>query len=276
MGGKVLCPQCGHDETKVTDSRSDGNERIRKRRCVHCGHGFATVERVSVEGLYVKKRDGRVEPFSRTKLTQGITRAVGIGSLTTADINAFVERVTHSLQPTASGVPIPSVEIGKLVLQELHDSNAITDVARIRYAIVFLGTTTRAHSFHGLRDFLDWLDHAYGPRDVETPVDTPNRVIKCSGISEPFQLMKLEKSVAIAAKGRDKQDRVHTVASQVALVAKEALSGQAIVTSGQIAAEVLRALRSRDSMIYLRYASAVKGYRAVEDFWLDAIGLENN
>ncbi|GAB3795569.1 hypothetical protein GCM10027605_01830 [Micromonospora zhanjiangensis] len=54
---------------------------------------------------------------------------------------------------------------------------------------------------------------------------------------------------------------------------QEALRGQALVTSQQIAAETLNVLRSLDSLVYLRYASAVKRYRSVDDFWLDAWGV---
>jgi hypothetical protein len=40
-------------------------------------------------------------------------------------------------------MPIASTEIGQLVLQALEDSTAITDVAGIRYALVFLGQRVR-------------------------------------------------------------------------------------------------------------------------------------
>src|SRR5262249_52599352 len=150
----MLCPYCGNGDTKVVDSRPDSLGRLRRRRCGACGHGFTTTERIAAEDLLVKKRDGSVEPVSRSKLIKGINKVASVYALAPADVNAFVDRILQALQPTAPGLPVPSVEIGRLVLQQLQDGRATTDVARIRYAIVFLGATTRLGRFRGLRDLL--------------------------------------------------------------------------------------------------------------------------
>src|SRR5260370_4504326 len=144
VGGAMLCPFCGSDATRVIDSRADSVGRVRKRRCPECGHAFTTVERIATESLMVKKRDGRLEDFSRAKLVRGITKASHLYALPPPDVDAFVDRVVGMLQPSAPGFPISSTEIGRTVLQELQDSRAITDVARIRYALVFLGQRDRS------------------------------------------------------------------------------------------------------------------------------------
>ena len=40
------CPFCGHEETKVTDSRlaGDGAQIRRRRECLSCGERFTTFE----------------------------------------------------------------------------------------------------------------------------------------------------------------------------------------------------------------------------------------
>jgi transcriptional regulator NrdR family protein len=38
--------------------------------------------------------------------------------------------------------------------------------------------------------------------------------------------------------------------------------------------ETLRVLRREDPLAYLRYASAVKHYQSVDDFWMDAFGFD--
>jgi transcriptional repressor NrdR len=270
----MLCPSCGNENTRVVDSRSDGMRRIRRRRCPACGHPFSTVERIATEDLMVRKRDGRLEPFSRTKLVRGVTRAARLYALAPADINAFIDRVVQKLQPGAPGLPITSSEIGHAVLQELEDSRAITDVARISYALVFLGRTTRTSGgFQGLRDFLDWLGDTYGPSIGAEPRDTPWRVIKRDGRVEPFQLSKLERSIRSALKGRGTEREVNDRATDIAGRVVQELKGQALVTAHQIAAEVLKPLRESDAMAYLRYASVAKRYRSIDDFWVEASAL---
>ena len=40
------CPFCGHEDTKVTDSRlaSEGRQIRRRRECLKCGERFTTFE----------------------------------------------------------------------------------------------------------------------------------------------------------------------------------------------------------------------------------------
>lgn len=65
-------------------------------------------------------------------------------------------------------------------------------------------------------------------------------------------------------------------AERLASEVKANLKGQAIVTSQQIAAEVLKLLiREGDMLTYLRYASAVKRYSSVQDFWIEAFGVDS-
>lgn len=269
----MLCPSCGSEATKVLDSRIDSLGRLRKRRCTDCGHPFATVERIAADDLTVRKRDGSLEDFSRAKLVRSITKAAHLYALPPADVDAFVDRVLRRLQPTAPGMPIPSTEIGQLVLQELQDSRDVTDIARIRYALVFIGQQSRYSGLPGLQEFMHWLEEAYGRPNAEILPETPQRVIKRDGRAEPFQLRKLQRSVEIATKGRGTGIEVREMAARVASSVGGELDGQALVTSQQIAAEVVKQLLKRDPIAYLRYASVVKRYRSTDDCWTDVLAL---
>ena len=270
----MMCPFCGSETTKVLDSRLDSSGRARKRRCANCGQAFYTVERVTADGLVVKKRDGRLEPFSRAKLIRGITQAAHLYALAPADVNAFVDRVVQMLQPAAPGMPVSSTEIGRLVLQELQDSRIVTDVARIRYALVFLGQSARSSGFRALREFLQWLEDVYGPPEIGASADTPCQVVKRDGRVEPFEPSKLERSVRIASKGRGSEQEVRGRTAQIVADVRRELHGQGFVTTHQIAAEVVKLLLRSDPMAYLRYASVMKRYHSVNDFWADALVLD--
>lgn len=77
----------------------------------------------------------------------------------------------------------------------------------------------------------------------------------------------------VSGRGSDKE--VNDMASAVAAQVISELHGQAIVTSQQLAAEVLKILKLHDPLAYLRYGSAIKRYRSVDDFWLDTLALLN-
>jgi transcriptional repressor NrdR len=268
----MKCPFCGSDTTKVKDTRPCKGDTIRKRVCVGCGKRFSTAERITAEYMRVRKRDGHTEPFSRAKIRKGILKAAAGAGLSPADLNAFVDRVIQILQPDAPDIPIPSKDIGELVLQQFQGS-AATDVARIRFAMVFRGRKTHAGGFPRLADFVDWLEDEYGPPRVAEPKSTPSQVLKRNGKVEPFQIDKLSRGIGVAAKGRGTEDQVRSLALNVTSTVHRELHGQTLVTSQQIASEVLKALRVLDPVAYLRYAAAVKRYRSVDDFWMDAFGL---
>src|SRR5437867_6826574 len=73
----MQCPFCGSHDSKVVDSR-DVDEAIRRRReCLNsvCAGRFTTHERIQAVALYIAKKDGRREEFSREKLLGGLRKA---------------------------------------------------------------------------------------------------------------------------------------------------------------------------------------------------------
>lgn len=131
----MRCPFCGGTDDKVLDSReSQSGDSIRRRReCKTCGRRFTTFEQIEVLELYVVKRNGRREPFSRQKVLQGMKiackgRPVSMEVLeeTAADIE---RQLLNRLERE-----VPSSEIGNMVMERLQ---VIDQVAYVRFASVY-------------------------------------------------------------------------------------------------------------------------------------------
>ena len=71
----MQCPFCGHNESRVIDSRESPEGIRRRRECLRCELRFTTYERVAAMPLVVVKRDGRREPFSAEKLERSLRLA---------------------------------------------------------------------------------------------------------------------------------------------------------------------------------------------------------
>jgi transcriptional repressor NrdR len=131
----MRCPFCGHDETKVIDSRvSESQEAIRRRReCLGCEQRFTTYERVEEMPLMVLKKDGHREPFDRGKLMRGLIVATVKRNVTTQELEALIDGVEAELH-NSFRYEITAKQLGDLVLARLKD---LDRVAYIRFASVY-------------------------------------------------------------------------------------------------------------------------------------------
>ena len=131
----MLCPNCSCKESRVIDSRSfdDGASIKRRRECLECGTRFTTFERREEEPIMVLKRDGRVEPFDRSKLLKSLLSATAKRNVSLHTLEAFVDMVENDIRNTYRG-PIPSSSLGDQVLIRLVD---LDKVAYIRFASVY-------------------------------------------------------------------------------------------------------------------------------------------
>ncbi len=129
----MLCQMCESEETKVIDSRSaEGGRAIRRRReCLLCSHRFTTFERAAYQPL-VRKRDGRLEPFSADKVRQGIEQALADRPVPSGSVEALVLEAESLFSPEAPVVA--AAAIGDTVLAGLR---AADDVAYLRFASVY-------------------------------------------------------------------------------------------------------------------------------------------
>ena len=128
----MRCPVCGHEQSKVLDSRPvlDGRAIRRRRECLECERRFTTYERADMAPLMVVKRDGRREPFDRAKVQAGVVRACGKRPVSMDAVDALVDEVEREIRQQGT-VEIASAAIGDLVMERLR---GLDDVAYVRFA----------------------------------------------------------------------------------------------------------------------------------------------
>ncbi|RQG91028.1 transcriptional regulator NrdR [Natrarchaeobius chitinivorans] len=129
------CPDCGDERTRVIDTEpsADGTSVRRRRECQRCSFRFTTYERPAWNSLQVKKRDGAVEPFDRSKLRAGIERAVEKRRIADRTVTKLVDDVERTVQERETRLVTSSV-IGELVSERLHE---IDRVAYVRFVSVY-------------------------------------------------------------------------------------------------------------------------------------------
>lgn len=133
LGSAMQCPVCQGSDTRVIDSRpADGDRSIRRRRaCGLCDHRFTTYER-SAPMLVVRKRSGRLEPFSSDKLRAGLVAALADLPVPPGAVDDLLEEI--EAEAISVGDAISSERIGKLALAGLR---LLHEVAYLRFASVY-------------------------------------------------------------------------------------------------------------------------------------------
>jgi transcriptional repressor NrdR len=131
----MRCPKCGCQDDKVIDSRAsrEGATIRRRRECLKCGYRFTTYEEIERGGLFVVKRDGRREEFSKEKLLAGIKKACQKRPISPKVTEDLVERIVNEVTDKYER-EVPGEVIGKLVMEGLRQ---IDEVAYVRYASVY-------------------------------------------------------------------------------------------------------------------------------------------
>jgi len=129
------CPKCNAKDTRVIDSRlsKNGHAIRRRRECQQCGARFSTIEETLREGLIVRKRDGRSEPFDRTKIQSGLNRACEKRPIDIEQIDMLVSDVIVELEAEHE-TEIPSEAIGNKIMQHLKN---VDKIAYVRFASVY-------------------------------------------------------------------------------------------------------------------------------------------
>jgi len=127
------CPYCGGQESRVIDSRSLDEVVRRRRKCLACNARFTTYERIQPHDIFVIKKDGRREEFSRDKLLSGIRKACEKRPLPTGAIDKFVDTIEAELYKVGKG-EVSSAYLGDLVMEGLRK---LDHIAYIRFASVY-------------------------------------------------------------------------------------------------------------------------------------------
>ncbi|NVP17150.1 transcriptional repressor NrdR [Candidatus Gracilibacteria bacterium] len=144
----MYCINCGHDNTRVIDSRtSDDGKAIRRRReCENCHNRFTTFEKIETTDLIVEKSGNRKQRYDRDKLEDSILKAINKRNISISTINDLIRKLEFKWGTINE---ITSKEIGKDVLEALH---SLDEVAYIRYASVHL-------NFENADDFINFINN---------------------------------------------------------------------------------------------------------------------
>jgi transcriptional repressor NrdR len=129
------CPFCGHDETKVIDSRlaGEGRQIRRRRQCMACNERFTTFEAAELVMPRVVKNDSSRQPFDEEKLRSSMVRALEKRPVPSDELEEAIGHLVHELR-TMGEREVPSRLIGELVMEELR---ALDEVAYVRFASVY-------------------------------------------------------------------------------------------------------------------------------------------
>ena len=144
----MKCPFCGHENTRVIDSRpAEENNSIRRRRvCDECDKRFTTYEKVETIPLIIIKKDNNREAYDRKKIEAGVLRACHKRPISADSINKLIDEVETEIF-SREEKEIPSAVIGEIVMEKLKNLEA---VAYVRFASVY-------REFKDINTFMDEL-----------------------------------------------------------------------------------------------------------------------
>jgi transcriptional repressor NrdR len=166
------CPFCRHPDSRVVDSRTtdDGTSIRRRRQCPDCSRRFTTVETCS---LMVVKRSGVTEPFSRTKVINGVRKACQGRPVTEDALAQLGQRVEEAVRATGSA-ELTTHDVGLAILGPLQELDL---VAYLRFASVY-------RAFDSLEDFeaaITVLRADREGRGESTDSDAPDEIGSVAG-----------------------------------------------------------------------------------------------
>ena len=144
----MKCPFCGHENTRVIDSRpADDNNSIRRRRvCDGCDKRFTTYEKIETIPLIIIKKDNNRETYDRSKIEGGVLRACHKRPVSAQQITCLVDEVENEIS-SREDKEISSQEIGEMLMNKLKELDA---VAYVRFASVY-------REFKDVNTFMDEL-----------------------------------------------------------------------------------------------------------------------
>ena len=152
----MKCPFCGHEESKVTDSRSasETNAIRRRRECFQCARRFTTFETVDIS-MQIKKRDGRYEDFNLQKLIKGLDAASRHTRISHDQVRDLASVISNELIEKQVR-EISSEALGQIVMDKLKQ---LDTVAYIRFACVY-------RRFKDIDEIMDAI-HMIAPEEIK-------------------------------------------------------------------------------------------------------------
>lgn len=145
----MQCPSCQSEDSRVIDSRAQGNAIRRRRQCSACQFRFTTLERVELRMPWVVKKGGQREPWQRDKVLKGLALACRKRPIDEAEITQAVADVERRL---VASTEVPSQQVGETVMDVLRHLDA---VAYVRFASVY-------GAFESVEQFADAIRQSAG------------------------------------------------------------------------------------------------------------------
>ncbi len=145
----MYCIFCGHEESKVIDSRSvDETNAIRRRReCLKCGKRFTTFETVELTPIMVVKSNGERERFDIGKVKRGIVKACEKRPITIHQIDTLVNQIEKQVYNNLED-EVSTKVIGEYVMEGLKE---LDEVSYVRFASVY-------KQFKDMSTFIDFIN----------------------------------------------------------------------------------------------------------------------
>ncbi|MCX6566443.1 MAG: transcriptional regulator NrdR, partial [Candidatus Aminicenantes bacterium] len=114
----MKCPFCGHEDSKVIDSRESkkGISIRRRRECAECARRFTTYEKIEEIPYMIVKKDGSRQLFDRQKLLRGLLKACEKRPIPVSKFEEIVEEIESRLQERPEK-EMKASEIGQLVME---------------------------------------------------------------------------------------------------------------------------------------------------------------
>lgn len=138
----MKCPYCSSESLKVTNKRSSPEGIRRRRECLKCKKRFTTYEKIEQSGIYIIKKDGRRELFSRDKIEAGLHKAFEKRPVSKEVIEKIASEIEEQIRRKGKK-EIKSSAIGEMVIKKIRK---IDHIAYIRFASVY-------RNFENLNDF---------------------------------------------------------------------------------------------------------------------------
>jgi len=154
------CPFCGHEETKVNDSRlaGEGRQIRRRRECLKCGERFTTFETAELVMPVVVKGDRAREAFDEAKLRAGMEKALEKRPVPREQLDEAVSRIVHQVRSLGDR-EVSARAVGELVMEELRH---LDEVAYVRFASVY-------RQFEDVQAFHDEIERLRAGRPAAPP-----------------------------------------------------------------------------------------------------------
>lgn len=142
------CPYCGHQDTRVLETRlsKSGASIKRRRECQSCKSRVTTHEVVELNYPMIIKKDGRREPFTKTKLLAGLQAACQKRPIAQSQLETVVEKISHKILQRGEK-EVAADLVGRYIMAELKK---LDEVAYVRFASVYM-------TFREVNEFVETL-----------------------------------------------------------------------------------------------------------------------